>query len=647
MEFTGVLRGVLTTRPKTLWSRVAWLLEWRWWPGVLALAAMVVSLPALKTGLLNDDYYQHALLAGPSESLDRLTGAGLMPDGAGRLSTALSHQFAIVDPERNLQQLKVYGALPWWTSDNLRVAFWRPLASVTHWVDYRLFPNSIALMHLHSILWFAAVVFAVSLLYRRFARFRIEPTATNPQSAIRNPQWVAGLAALMYLLADSSYFPTMWLANRNALISLLFGILTLILHDCHRTEGGRLSLVGAPICLLLSLLSAEAGIATLAYLFAYEIVLRRERWTRRLGALAPFVVVTLGWRLVYNILGYGASGGGFYLDPVREPLRYALAVLDRFPFLLAGQWTSLPPEFCGMLSGASKLVLWGALLALTVGLPALLGPVLRENRRACFWLVGMYASAVPICATVPMGRALVFVAVGAFGLIAELAGGWRQIAGWTPRFGWRRVLVSGLVIGALAAHVPWAAVRRAMAPSVTARFERRMNKTMALGLLWWWRGEDLVLVNAPNPAALLYDPFRNVYNGRLLPGGVRLLAPGFGPLEIVRTQPQRLLVRALSRSLLDCPSYGGLHFVFFYRALCEVRGSDQPMQPGQRIVLPRMTVEVMRVDERGRPVEVAFDFSVALEDPSLQWIYWDWLRRDYVAFPVPKVGATMTLAGPF
>jgi hypothetical protein len=597
----------------------------------LALTAIVVSLPALKTGLLNDDYYHRALLVGPSESLDRLSRAGLMPDGAGRLSAALSHQFATIDSEGNLKQLKAYGALPWWTSDNLRVAFWRPLTSFTHWVDHRLFPSSIALMHLHSILWFAAVVWAVSILYRRLIGIG----------------WIAGLAALMYLLADSSYFPTMWLANRNALLSLLFGLLTLILHDYHRTEGGRLSLVGAPACLLLSFLSAEAGIATLAYLFAYEIVLRRERWTRRLGALVPFVAVTLGWRLVYNALGYGASGGGFYIDPVREPLRYVLAVLERAPFLLAGQWTTLPPEFCGMLSGVSKQVLWGALLSLTVVLPAVMWPLLRENRRARFWLVGMYASAVPICATVPMSRTLVFVAVGAFGLIAELAGGWWPRAGRTPTFGWRRALVSGLVIGILATHLPWAAVRRVMAPRVTAKLERRMNKTMAISLLWWWRGEDLVLVNAPNPAAFLYDPFRNVYNGKLLPGAVRLLAPAFGALEVVRTQPQRLVVRALSRNLLDCPSYGGLHFVFFYRALCDVRGSGQPLQAGQRIVLPRMTVELMRVDERGLPVEAAFDFPVPLEDPSLQWIYWDCLRRDYAVFHVPDVGETVTLAGPF
>jgi hypothetical protein len=330
----------------------------------MALTALVVSLPALRSDLLNDDYYQHALFAGSSESLDRLARAGLMPDGAGRLSTALSHQFATVDPERNLQQLKAYGTLPWWTSDNLRVAFWRPLTSFTHWMDYRLFPNSIVLMHLHSILWFAAVVFAVSVLYRQIGesqisdlRSRIESAATNPPSEIlsprtsirdRNPQWIAGLAALMYLLADSSYFPTMWLANRNALISLFLGLLALILHDRHRTEGGRLNFVGALTCLLLSLLSAEAGIATLAYLFAYEIVLGVNAGRDALG-LGAFVAVTSdgGWSITSGLRG---QRGGF--TSIRPGAAATPGRAGPLAFLLAGQWTSLPPEFCGMLSGA-------------------------------------------------------------------------------------------------------------------------------------------------------------------------------------------------------------------------------------------------------------------------------------------------------
>jgi hypothetical protein len=328
-------------------------------------------------------------------------------------------------------------------------------------------------------------------------------------------------------------------------------------------------------------------------------------------------------------------------------MRYAIAMLDRAPFLLAGQWTTLPPESYSMVSGVWKQALWAGLLLLVMAVPAAMWPLLRANRQARFWLIGMYLSVLPVCATAPMSRALVFIAIGAFGLIGELAGGLQQAADWMSAAGRRRVVVSALAVALLAAHLPWAAVRRVTAPKVTSRVERRMTRTMVIHLLRWRPGQDLVVVNAPNPAALLFDPFRYAYNGGLLPAGIRALAPGFGPLEVTRTQPRRLVVRAVSGSLLRCAEHRWLHSVFFYQTLSDVRGPDQPMRAGQRILLPRMTVEVMRVDERGSPVEVAFEFPVDLEDRSLRWVCWNWRHYDYMPFRVPAVGQTVTLDGPF
>ena len=50
------------------------------------------------------------------------------------------------------------GAAPWWTLPTLRIAFFRPLAVLTHWADYRLWPDSGVLMHVHSIAWYGAVL---------------------------------------------------------------------------------------------------------------------------------------------------------------------------------------------------------------------------------------------------------------------------------------------------------------------------------------------------------------------------------------------------------------------------------------------------------------------------------------------------------
>jgi len=641
------VRVATQSRIGTAWTTVlACAARWlgsRYLPAVLVVAAMGFSLPAVGRGLLNDDYMQRAILAGPSPYVDHLAEKGLAPDGSGSLWPILSDLFVAAAPGRNLETLKAYGALPWWTYEGYCVAFWRPVAAVTHWLDYRLFPDWPVLMHLHNIVWFAAVVWLVAALYRRFI----------------DAAPAAGLAALLFVLEDSSFFPTMWIANRNLLICLFFGLLAILAHDRWRQDRWRLGAVLAPLCILLSVLSAEAGIATMAYLFAYEVALRTDRWRNRLFALAPAAGVIVLWRLLYNLLGYGASGGGFYFDPVREPLGYALAFLQRAPFLLAGQWTTIPPELYSFLPPASRTLLWLFLCALTVLIPLVLWRFVRSHRRAGFWLLGMVLAAVPFCATLPMSRSLLFVAIGAFGLISEFIAGWLSDA-WDdsgrllrvqavyarPR--WLRGSARNLFVLFVLVHIPFAAVARLMAPRVTGQMELRVAGTMDLGTMQGLDGQDLVIVNAPNPASFLYEPFLRAYGRQALPRGLRILAPGFGAVEVARPTANVLTVRSVSRSLFDCQQEGErLDFVFFYRVLSDVRGPGHPLKGGDRVRLERMTAEVRAVDERGFPVEVAFAFEVPLEDPSLTWLCWDWDKHRYKAFTPPPVGGSVTLVGPF
>jgi len=615
----------------------------RYLPAVLVVAAVLVSLPAVEKGLLNDDYMQRAIAVGPSPFVERLAARGLALGSSTALGPVLTDLYIAVDPQRNLDALKAYGALPWWTYKGYRVAFLRPVAALTHWLDHRLFPDSPAVMHLHSILWFAAVVWLVAALYRRFI----------------DAAPVAGLAALLFVLEDGSFFPTMWLANRNLLICLFFGILAVVLHDRWRRDRWRPGVVLGPFCLSLSLLSAEAGIATVAYLFAYEAVLMTGRWRTRLLALTPAVGVVVLWRLVYNVLGYGASGGGFYFDPVREPVGYVLAGLQRAPFLLTGQWTTIPPELYSFLPPMSRIALWVVLSVLTVLIPLLLWRFLRTHRRSRFWFVGMVLSAVPFCATLPMSRSLLFVAVGAFGLISEFIAGWLadvwddsgqvarvQAVYAKPRWLWwatRNLFVVFVVV-----HLPLAAAGRVTASRVADRMQERVARTMELGPLTGVEQQDVVVVNAPNPASFLYEPFVRAYEEQTLPRGFRLLAPGFGEVEVARPSSSVLIVRSVSQGLFDCQREGArADFVYFFRYLSDFRGPGHPLKVGDRMVLDRMTVEVLAVDEGGLPREVAFEFDVVLEDTSLKWLWWDWDKRRYRPFAPPPVGETVTLVGPF
>jgi hypothetical protein len=617
----------------------------RYLPLAISLAAIALSLPALRAGLLNDDFMHQAILAGPGDAVDRLSEKGLVQDGSGRLRHALSHLFVAVHPEQNLHPLRDYGALPWWTYDGFRVAFWRPAASLTHWLDYRLFPRSLALMHLHNILWFAAAMMAIAVLYRQIAS--IGHAESNDLSAGGTPYWIGGLAALMYLLDDNSFFPTLWIANRNLLISVFFGALTVIAYDRRRRQGWRPGAVVAPMCLLAAVLATEGGVAIFAYLFAYEIALGGGRMLRRGFSLAPSVAVIVLWRLVYNWAGYGASGGGFYFDPVREPFNYMGAVLLRGPFFLGGQWSSIPSDLYSFLPPANRTLLWVLLAAFTILIPAAVFPMLRTSRRARFWLIGMYAAALPVCATVPMSRALLFIGIGAFGFVADYLGGWLTKDSWVPTHGWKRHALGTLFVVLFIVHVPLAGAGRLGAASVTARLHRKMAQTLDLTPAGTSEDRDLIVVNAPNPIAFLYEPYQRASEGRPLPRGIHILAPGFNAVEVTRTAERRLTIRSLADSLLDCQRGKRMDFVFFYRYLADVRSSRHPLKAEDRIALPRMQVEVLAVDGRGFPVEAAFEFDVPLEDRSLNWLLWDWNRKVYRTMTLPAVGQSMRLVGPF
>ena len=50
--------------------------------------------------------------------------------------------------------------------ENFKVCFFRPLSTLTHWVDYLLWPDAPILMHLQSLMWFGILVLLTALLPR-------------------------------------------------------------------------------------------------------------------------------------------------------------------------------------------------------------------------------------------------------------------------------------------------------------------------------------------------------------------------------------------------------------------------------------------------------------------------------------------------
>jgi hypothetical protein len=124
-------------------------------------------LPALNAGLIMDDLFHRLRLVEPSELPEQFHAAGLISDDAGTAAAAMRDMYSFVRNEQDVVRQMDFGTCPWWTAKGMRGANWRPLDSFTHWLDYRLFPESPLLMHVHNIIWFAGLVFLLSLLYRK------------------------------------------------------------------------------------------------------------------------------------------------------------------------------------------------------------------------------------------------------------------------------------------------------------------------------------------------------------------------------------------------------------------------------------------------------------------------------------------------
>ncbi|MFQ5853546.1 MAG: hypothetical protein ACE5JU_23555, partial [Candidatus Binatia bacterium] len=163
--------------------------------------------------------------------------------------------------------------------------------------------------------------------------------------------------------------------------------------------------------------------ATVGYLLAYALFLDWASWRDRFLTLAPNAAVLLTWALVYRYLAFGTHGSGFYIDPLGNPLAFASSVFGHSPLLLLGQWSPIPADVAMLVSQELFHVLWLVSLGLIVLLVFLFFPLLRKDRVARFWCLGMLLSLLPIAATSPSNRLLFFVGLGAMGLLAQLLSG--------------------------------------------------------------------------------------------------------------------------------------------------------------------------------------------------------------------------------
>lgn len=603
---------------------------------VIILLVVLIYLPSLGRGWWADDLVHRAKLL---NSLPFDGKVATMPHPNKLTSTFMDLFFW--SNHKAIRNFVDFGSMPWWTFKGGIGSFWRPISALTHWIDYRLWPDSAVLMHVHSLLWYLVVIASIMFVYRR----------------LMMPLWSAGLAMLLFSMDDLHYNTVAWLASRYVLPAFFFGLLSILAHDRWRREGSRIQVFFSYMWLSLALLSAEAGIGTIAYLAAYALFLDEEPWRNRLLSLIPCLTVVTVWRIIYRYLGYGVTDAGLYVDPIVHSQQFVSGMIKRGPILLLSLLGEPAPSKYACLSVTGSYFLWIFAIMFLIIILILLLPLFRQDRVACFWATGMVLCIVPSCASrLPSGRLLLFASLGAMGLVAQVMGGVFDSHNWVPRSRIIRSLIWSLSLLFIILHLGMPTWRNFKRLTKEFYFIDKSERKPWPYLPSNVEGNHLVIINHPNPFSLIYLPFYCTLVGQPLPAHIRTLAPGFSSVDVTRldevtlavktedgflSQPGRSLKNKSSKSPIVSPIY---RYQLLNRGL---RGPAHPLKLGEALEVPGVKIEVTGLTMDGDVSEATFRFQRRLEDPSMKWFKWDWHSESFISFSLPSIGETKSVVGPF
>lgn len=567
----------------------------------LALAAalgVVLALPSIGTGLQTEDVLHRERIA----------------EHPG-LTWKCFDLFGYVGHRANdVVEGRDFGVLPWWASDELKISFFRPLSSAWHCFDYSFFPRAPWLMHAESLALFGALVVALGFFYRRMLA---------SASA-------AGLATLLYAIDDAHGPALGWIANRNAILATLFGVLAAGLYDRARRDGERRAAILAPIALSASLLAAEAGIATFAYLLAYAVCLDRAPWRRRLLALAPHLAVVAAWRVAWVALGYGTRASALYVDPLASPSAFIESAARRAPILLFAELGFRPSDTFVLESPRRALVLVVVAVVAIVVVAAVLAPLLWRSATARFFALGAALSTLACCAAPPSDRLLFFVGLGTMALVAELLVALVAGAPWMPAARSLRWPARALGLAFVAAHLVYAPIRLPSRSVEVARAGDAIHEAATAIFAGATPEEPVVVVRGPEMFGCTFAVSLG-YRLRGSKDSIGLcLSGGPSPMRVRRIDDRTLLLR---------PAGG-----FFDIGLNRMHwNAERPLAPGDRLATLAFDVRIVAVDERGEPMAAELEFHEPLEKFAPRWLAWEHGR--YVPFELPAKGEERTVAG--
>jgi len=249
-----------------------------------------------------------------------------------------------------------------WSSAGADSGLWRPLVTLSYWIDGRLGGWLPPWFHTVNLISHVAVVALLALVM-------VEAGAGVVAT------WIA---VLWFAVAPAHVEAVAWISGRTDVWCALFGLLALWLHlrSQRGTSRDVLWRAGAVLAFALALFSKEAAAPLIVVLavFAWRRGPAERTTTSRLIELLPYVVLLGAWAIAHAKVAPGALAA---TPQWRHPttLERALTAIAVFPsqllFLLPGfphgpDWAIAPARTLGDWRVAAGLVLHLGALALLV-----------------------------------------------------------------------------------------------------------------------------------------------------------------------------------------------------------------------------------------------------------------------------------------
>jgi hypothetical protein len=531
--------------------------------GLGLLAGLVALFPGLRSPLVIDDHFHVAWL-----------------ERTAALHRAPWDLYRWVSPGETEHLIRA-GHIPWWADPRLRIAVFRPVSSLSRWLDHAALRDDTSLAHVHSLIWWAALV---ALVWRGLQ---------NTLSAT-----LRSLAITLVALSPTLLVPVRWLADRNALIAFTF--LAAAWCASERRGGDERLPLGVIGFSALAALGGEIAWSLLPVI----IVLHALRTDDRPRSARFAVAATIGLMsvlLVSRALGYGIHHSGIYLDPFTQPAEF----LRQLPLRMALMASRLPATSLGVLLPAPAAL--AEILALPVYLLALTLPLalLPGRRPRALLLVAAIASLLPVLPAVPSLRLLFahHLSVIAFAL-------WPSPTPVPPARHALAVSPLALLLLGVALATPRDAWRPHAAPSAVASLS-----SLGIG------AEDRVLLVSTSNFEVFQHP-DVIRRSASSPSEWLVACSARSPILLTRSGSRTLSLRAATPLLHPADLYRSHHL---------------PLHVGDRRTIGRVTIEVRAVSD-GRPTWLELDLGEDLD--THPWLLLEARGLRLIRLPLLRVGSS-------